>query len=435
MFNQMVMSAEQMPRIATMACQTAISERGIAHICIPSNMSVEKVHVTGKQIHIIESNAKIVPDDADVKRAAELINVSQRPCILAGIGAREAKAELLQFAEQIQAPIVKALRGKDLLPDSHPMTLGGLGLLGTRPSSDAMHDCDLLITVGTDYPYHDFYPREDIPNIQIDNVLRQVGRRHVVSHPLVGDAKLTLQALLPLLSVCEDRPFLKECQEHMISWLEEQDEKELSADTPIHPQTVARIISELSQQDAIICCDTGAVTVWGARNFRLKGEQRFTLSGGLASMGFGLPASIGAQLAFPEKQVIALCGDGGFSMLMGDFATAVKYKLPVKIFIFNNAKLGLIQMEEEAGSGNPEWETDLLNPDFAAYAMLYGGRGFTVREASDLASTVDDALRSDQACIVNVFVNQSELTLPPHVSVREAANYVTAKVKEYFIKA
>jgi hypothetical protein len=221
-------------------------------------------------------------------------------------------------------------------------------------------------------------------------------------------------------------------QEDMKQWRKKQDEKELSTDTPIHPKALTRTISNHAADDAIIVCDTGTITVWGARNFNLRGSQRFTLSGGLASMAFALPASIGAQLLYPSKQVIAICGDGGFAMLMADFATAVRYKLPVKIFVFNNSKLGLIQMEQEANAGNPEFQTCLHNPDYAKFADICGGKGYTVNEFSQLECTVAEALTSDKACIVNVKVNPEEITYPPHITVRHAFNYTKAKIAELF---
>jgi len=320
------------------------------------------------------------------------------------------------------------------LPDDHPLTLGGIGALGTEPAFKAIKSCDLLIVIGSDFPYHDFYPDNDIPTIQIDNNVDQIGKRHIVSNPLAGDAKLTLTELLPLVSKSDTGAFLKKSQDDMQKWIKEQHKIENSIDVPIHPQTLASTISRFANEDAIICCDTGAVTVWGARNFKLKGSQRFTLSGDLASMGFGLPAAIGAQLAFPDRQVIALCGDGGFAMLMCDFVTAVKYNLPIKLFIFNNGKLGLIQMEEEARSGNPEYQTDLLNPDYAAYAKICGGEGYTIKEPNHLESVIQTALKSNRPCIINSFVNPEELTRPPKVSLSEAVNYGKAKIKEFLIR-
>lgn len=433
-FNQAVVNPKQMPELAILACQSALSGNGVSHISIPSNIASEKVDDFAKKKQVINSDMRGIPCKADLQKAARLINEREKPCILAGIGARDAMNEVIQLAETIGAPIIKALRGKDILPDEHPLTLGGIGSLGTVPAFKAMKSCDVLIVIGSDFPYRDFYPGADTPVIQIDKNLEQIGRRHIVTHPLPGDSKLTLAEWLPLVSKKSEQNFLKEAQENMQKWLKEQDEIESSNEVPIHPQRLARAISNVAKEDAIICCDTGTVTVWGARNFRIREKQRYTLSGDLASMAFGLPSAIGAQLLFPQRQVIALCGDGGFAMLMCDFATAVKYDLPIKVFIFNNGKLGLIQMEEEARSGNPEYQTDLLNPDYAAFAKICGGEGYTVKEAQDLDATIKMALESPKPCVINVSVNPEELTWPPEVSFKEAINYGKAKIKEYLIR-
>lgn len=433
-YNQTLINEAQMPEVAMLAIQTALSKKGVAHISIPNNISNLKVPHYKNKKQIIYSNALIRPCKEDLQQAADIINKAVKPCILAGIGAREAVSELLNFAGLIKAPIIKALRGKDILPDDHSYVLGGTGLLGTEPSLKATKECDLFILIGTDFPYSDFYPKSNVTTIQIERDPQQVGRRHPVDIPLIGDANLTLNELIPLIINKEDDSFLRELQLDKQNWLKEQDEEELSLENPIHPQSLTRTISELADNDAVIICDTGTVTVWGARNFRLKGKQRFTLSGDLASMAFGLPGAIGAKLLYPEKQVIALCGDGGFAMLMCDFATAVRYNLNIKIFIFNNSKLGLIQMEEEARSGNPEYETELHNPDYAEYARICGGVGFTIHKAEELNNVIKEALALNKPCIVNVFTNPGELTWPPSVSKSEAFNYVKAKVKEYFIK-
>jgi pyruvate oxidase len=432
-FNQTVVNPDQMPELAILACQTALARKGVAHICIPVNISTQKVNDFEKKKQVILNKSHTVASHQDLQTAADLINKSQKPCILSGIGAREASFELLQFAELIKAPIIKALRGKDIIPDIHPFVIGGIGLLGTEPSYHAVQNCDLLISIGSDFPYHEFYPDMEIPVIQIDNNVEQIGKRHPVAIALVGDSRSVLTELIPIVLNKTDHVFLEECQYHMKKWIEDQDKMELSEDTPIHPQALSRFLSDAANDDAIICCDTGAVTVWGARNFRIKGTQRFTLSGGLSSMAYGLPAAIGAKLLFPEKQVIALCGDGGFAMLMSDFATAVKYKLAIKIFIFNNSKLGLIQMEQEAGNGYPEYETDLYNPDYDLFAKSCGAEGYTVREISEMKNIIPAILKSQKPCIVNVFINPEELTLPPHVEFKEAYNYIKSKVKEFLI--
>jgi thiamine pyrophosphate-dependent acetolactate synthase large subunit-like protein len=432
-FNQTIHNPAQMPRLAILACQTALAERGVVHLSIPMDISREKVKDYKKLKRLAFNESVIVPNKEDLKKAASLINQSKKPCILAGIGAKHAVTELVQVAELIKAPIIKALRGKDILPDDHPLTLGGIGLLGTVPSFKAIKNCDLLLIVGSDFPYADFYPPKDVPVIQIDNRTKNIGRRHDAVIGLTGDSKVTLEELLPLLERNTDNSFLTYAQKEMAHWVKKGTSKEEERKTPIHPQMLAKTVSDLAEDNAIICCDTGAVTVWGARDFKIKGTQRFTLSGGLASMAFGLPAAIGAKLAYPGKQVIALCGDGGFAMLMADFATAVKYKLNIKVIIFNNSKLGLIQMEEEAHAGNPEYQTDLHNPDYATFAIACGGDGYTVREPEDMMFTLEKALSSDRPTIVNAFVNPEEITWPPKISREEAFNYIKAKIEEYFI--
>ena len=430
-FNQTVVNPDQMPEIAILACQTALAKKGIAHISIPIDVSIQNVKPFERKKYL-HNESFVIPNSFNIQAAASLINEAKRPCILAGIGSKSAVNELLQFATLIKSPIIKTLRAKDILPDLHPLTIGGIGLLGTSASYEAIKDCDLLIAIGSNLPYGEFYPEKNIPVIQIDINAEQIGKRHSVIIPLVGDSKSTLIELLNLVLNKENDSFLKQCQANMKHWLIQQDKKELQNTTPIHPQMLTRAISDFANEDAIICCDTGAVTVWGARNFRLKGTQRFTLSGGLASMAFALPASIGAKLLYPDKQIIALCGDGGFAMLMSDFATAVKYKLNIKVFIFNNSKLGLIQMEEEAKSGNPEYETELHNPNYAVFAQSCGGKGFSVKSPEDLKTMLPIALKSNNPCIINVYINPEELTYPPHIEFGQAFNYLKAKVKEIF---
>lgn len=428
-FNQVVVNPEQMPNLAVHACQAAISQRGVAHLSLP--VDVAGARYSARDSHpVFSGQALIVPCATDLDRAADLLNASERVVILAGIGATDARDQLVRLAERLQAPVIKTLRGKEILPDDHPLSLGGLGLLGTRPAVDAIAACDALLMVGTDFPYHDFYP-DDVPAIQIDVEPDRLGKRYPVEVGLRGHAHLTLEALLGRVDAKDDASFLEACRESMEAWRSRMNEQETSADAPIRPQVVARAIGELAADDAIFVCDTGAVTVWGARHLRMRASQRFVLSSSLASMAFGLPGAIGAQLAYPDRQVVALVGDGGFMMLVGDLVTAVKYELPLTIVIFNNHKLGLIQMEQEV-QGYPEYQTGLLNPDFSALARACGAHGISVSEPDELEAALRDALHTDGPTVVDVAVNPEERTMPPRINAKQAFGYGVAKAREFF---
>ncbi len=428
-FNQVVVDPDQMPLLIVQACQAAISRSGVAHISLPVNIANARASSDSRR-HVFTGESLTVPCPGDVDKAANLLNDSKRVAILAGIGALNAKDALLDVASALQAPIIKTLRGKEVLPDEHPFCMGGLGLLGTRPAVQAIAKADALLMVGTDFPYHDFYP-DEIPAVQIDLEAGQLGKRYPVTVGLRGHANLTLEGLRSRLTPKDDRSYLADLQEEMADWWAALDRQEQSDSVPIRPQVVARTISDLAQEDAIFICDTGAVTVWGARHLRLRAGQRFTLSSSLASMAFGLPGAIGAQLAYPGHQVIALVGDGGFVMLMGDLVTAVKYELPITIVVFNNAKLGLIQMEQEV-QGYPEYQTQLHNPDFVRLAEACGVEGYRVSSPSDLTATLSKAFASKNPSLVEVEINPEERTLPPKIEASQAFGYGLAKAREFF---
>jgi len=427
-FNQVVVSAEQMPGLIARACQAALAHRGVAHLSIPADVADQTA--TGPIGHstVTAHSAETEPCDAELREATELLDRAKRVVILAGAGCRGAEAPLLALAERLGAPIIKALRGKDLFPDEHPHAIGGLGLLGTRPAVDAIADADAILLAGTDFPYRDFLP-DDTPAVQIDIDPSRLGLRIPVEVALLGHAAPTLAALVARVRAKEGRAFLEEHQKGMRAWFERMDKAERSDDTPIRPQRVARRIGELAADDAVFACDTGAVTVWGARNLRLRGTQRFTLSSSLASMAYAMPAAIGAQLAYPGRQVIALAGDGGLSMLLGDFLTAVKYALPLTVVVFNNGKLGLIQMEQEV-SGHPEFQTHLQDLDYGAFARLCGGDGWRVESPGELDDALQAALSSPTPSIVDVRVNPEERTMPPEIELKQAVGYGVAKVRE-----
>ena len=342
-YNSMINEPEHAEMVVDFACRTALSERGVSHLTIPINVQERKLKgnytrhkVPGHTSDIY--NPLIMPDRKLIEKAANILNSGERVVILAGQGALGAGEELIAVAEKLGSPIVKALLGKAVIPDDNPYSIGGLGLLGTEPSTDAMSEADTLLMVGTSFPYIDYLPKPgQAKGIQIDIKQEKIGVRYPVEVGLVGDSKLTLSVLLPLLRSKIDLGFLKSKQDAMKDWnnlLKERSSR--TGDKPIKPQFIADIVSNELEDNAIISADSGTVTTWAARHIRVRKGMKFSVSGTLASMACGLPYAIAAQIAFPERQSIAFVGDGGLTMLMGEFATAVQYKLPIKVIVIKN---------------------------------------------------------------------------------------------------
>lgn len=426
-FNQTVVNPAQFPQMVVHAIQTALAERTVAHLSLPIDIATASVPDVERHA-VFGVSAETAPCEADLDAAASVLNQAEKITMLVGIGARAAADEVVEVAETLEAPVVKTLRAKDVIPDDHPLCVGGLGLLGTEPAVAAIEDTDALLMVGTDFPYEDFYPAE-ARAVQIDLQSAHLGRRFPVDVGLVGHSHLALSGLLPRLQPKDDRSHLTAAQQRMGEWRTKMASAEHSDDVPLRPQRVAATVGQVADDRAVFVCDTGAVTVWAARHLAIRGEQRFTLSSSLASMAFALPGAIGAQLAFPDRQVIALAGDGGFSMLMSDFLTAVDLDLPITVVVFNNHKLGLIQMEQES-QGLPEFQTALRNPDFAEFGRLCGGEGATVRDPDELEPALQRAFASDRPWIVDVHINPTEIVMPPKVMTRFALGYAVAKAKE-----
>jgi len=431
LYRSSVYNPEQMPRVALEACNTAINERGVSVLNIPHDVGSNDVPDT--KFHLSnDHHGKISPDEESLKKAGALINQAQNISILAGNGTRDAKDSLFKLAEKLKAPIIHSLKAADIVPADHPYSAGGLGLLGTRGGVEATQHCDLLLVAGSDFPYRDWYP-EDTTIIRIDHKGSIIGRRAPNDIGIVGDCKITLDKLLSMVSEKNDTSHLKKVQDRRDRWQElHSDFTKLNEDTDaIHPQLVASKLGELADNDAVFSCDTGAVTVWAARHINPHDSQRMIFSFNLASMAFAMPGALGAQLAYPNRQVISLSGDGGFNMLMGDFLTAVKYQLPINVVIFNNHKLGLIKMEQEV-EGYPESETDLQNPDYAALAESFGAQGYTVTQPGELEEKLKTALNHSGPTIVDVHVNPDELTIPPKINADQAYGYGLSKIREFF---
>ncbi|HEU0155928.1 MAG TPA: thiamine pyrophosphate-binding protein, partial [Stellaceae bacterium] len=359
-YNQRLMGPEHVENVLNLACRNALGHRAVAHVAIPIDMQAMpatdwkrfKRNVKGHSGKAFQT-PRTIPERPLLEQAAKLLAGKKKIVILAGAGARCARSELEQLAERLGAPIVKALLGKECVPDDSPYTTGGIGVVGTRPSVEAMRQCDALLIVGSGFPYIEFLPKPgQATGVQIDDRPERIGLRYPVELGLVGDARATMRELLSLLPRNEDRRFLAQAQTGMRQWWALLEERAGWGEMPMRPQTPAWHLPELMTPDAILCGDSGTVTTWAAR-LKLHDEQRFSLSGTMCSMAAALPYAIGAQTAYPDRQVVAFTGDGSMTMMMGDFATLVQHKLPVKVVVIKNNTLGLIKWEQMLYLGNP----------------------------------------------------------------------------------
>jgi pyruvate dehydrogenase (quinone) len=374
-----------------------------------------------------------VPERGLIEKAANILNSGKKVVILVGQGALDAGDEVVQVAEKLAAPIVKALLGKAVIPDDHPLSIGGLGLLGSEPATDAMNEADTLLMVGTSFPYIDYLPKPgQARGIQIDIKPINIGLRYPVEIGLVGDSKLVLSELLPLLQEKKDEvehEFLKSKQKAMKNWNKLMEEKSTRTDKPIKPQVVAKAISDEIEDNAIISVDCGTNTSWAARYINIRKGMKFSLSGTLSSMGNGLPYAIAAQIAFPERQSIAFVGDGGLTMLMGEFATAVQYNLPIKVIVIKNNTLGMIRWEQMGFLGNPEFGVEFSPIDFAKFAEACGGKGYVVKEPYEVKSKIHQALEEKKPAIIEAYVDPFEPPMPPNVEMEFVNNLAKSFAK------
>ena len=418
-YNSMINVPEQAEMVVDFACRTALSRRGVSHITIPIDIQERKLKgdysrhkVAGHTSDIY--NPLILPDKKLIEDAAYILNSGERVVILAGQGALGSEDELISVAQKLGAPIVKALLGKAVVPDDNSYSIGGIGLLGTGPASDAMSEADTLFMIGTSFPYIDYLPRPgQARGIQIDIKQEKVGVRYPVDIGLVGDSKLTLSALIPLLHQKTNLEFLKSKQEAMKNWNKLIKERSSRTDRPIKPQYIADILSDELEDNAIISVDSGTITTWAARHINLRKGMKFSVSGTLASMACSLPYAIAAQIAFPDRQSIAFVGDGGFAMLMGEFATAVQYDLPIKVFVIKNDTLGMIRWEQMAFLGNPEFGVEFTPIDFAKFAEACGGIGYSIKEPNQVRSTVRNAMKESKPTLIEAYVDPFEPPMPP----------------------
>jgi pyruvate dehydrogenase (quinone)/pyruvate oxidase len=431
-----VMGPTHVENVAHLACRTALLRRGVAHITFPVDLQEREIkherskrNVPGHTSDVLSHSARL-PHEGDLAQAADILNQGKRVVILAGRGALDAGVELEQVADIVGAPVVKALLGKAAVPDDSPFTTGTIGLLGTKPSQEALEECDTLLMVGTSFPYIEFLPKPgDARGIQIELDPTRIGLRYPVEVGLVGDSRRTLRALLPMLQRHDDRRFLEKAQRGMAEWWALMEEQGTRPDVPMKPQVVAWELGKRLRDDAIVCADSGTIATWWARQIRVKRGQMHSLSGTLASMANGLSYAMAAQLAYPDRQVVAFAGDGGFSMLMGEFANCVKYKLPIKVVIIKNNSLGMIKWEQMVFLGNPEYGCDLQPIDFAAYAKACGAAGFTVDDPAQCGAVLDQALAMEGPVVIDAIVDPFVPPMPPKVTMEQAGRFAQSLVK------
>jgi pyruvate dehydrogenase (quinone) len=433
-YNCRIMGAAHVQNTVGLACRTALAYRGVAHVTMPVDIQDQtlKEDTRSKRNppeHVSErmSESAHMPPETDLAHAAAILNAGKKIVIMAGRGALGARAEVAALAERLAAPVVKPLLGKGVLPDDHPYTTGGTGLLGTRPSQEALEACDTLLIAGAGFPYIEFYPKPGQAKcVQVEIDPKRVGLRYPVDAALVGDCGRVLRALLPRLDHHQDRSFLKKAQAGVQDWRALMHDRGTRRDKPMKPQVVAHELNKLLSDDAIVATDSGTITTWCARHIDMRGNMMFSCSGNLATMACGLPYANAAAVAYPGRQVIAFVGDGGFTMLLGELATAVKYQLDVKIVIIKNNVLGQIKWEQMVFLGNPEYVCELQPIDFAAVARGFGVHGFTIEDPENCADVLRQALGTPGPVVIQAIVDPNEPPMPPKIELGQAAHFAEA---------
>jgi pyruvate dehydrogenase (quinone) len=420
---ELVSTATVMPRLLDIAIREAVGKRGVAVLVIPGDVAMQKIEQPSASRWLLPEPPNVVPSDGLLASIAELVNNAERVTILAGAGCAGAHDEVVALARLLNAPIVHALRGKEHVEWDNPFDVGMTGLIGFSSGYHAMKDCDVLIMLGTDFPYRQFYPSV-AKIIQIDIDPTRLGRRTPLALGAVGDIASTLKALKPLLDKSWDGDHLERSLENYKSARSGLDELATPGrgKGPIHPQYLARLVSEIAAEDAVFTCDVGTPTVWAARYLRMNGKRRLVGSFVHGSMANAMVQAIGAQAAYPDRQIVSLSGDGGFAMLMGDFITLVQEKLPIKVVIFNNSVLGFVDLEMRA-SGFLSSGTDLVNPNFAQMANAMGVLGIRVEKAADLEAALLAAFAHDGPALVDVVTNRDELVMPPKTTLEQVGGF------------
>lgn len=436
-YNQRVMGPAHVVNVVDEAIKTSLAWRTVSHILIPKDIQDwPETKNTRSSANIPDHSSDLfalsrpVQTTAALQQAADIINQGTKVAMLIGRGCLGAREEVLELAELAAAPVAKALLGKASIPDRSPYCTGGIGLLGTAPSQDALQECDTFIMAGTSFPYMEFLPKPGKAKcVQIDIDPTRIGLRHPADVGLAGDCRSVLRALIPLIQRKSDRSFLEKSQKRVEVWNKLMEERGTRTDMPMKPQVVTYELNKLLDSDAIVTSDSGTIATWTARYIEMRDEMKFSLSGLLATMANGLPYAIGASIAYPGRQVVAIVGDGGLTMLMGEIATLVKYKLPVKVVVIKNNVLGEIKWEQLVMEAEPEYGVELEPIDFAGFARCCGAAGFTIERAEDAQSILRQALAHPGPAVIEAVVDPNEPPLPGNISGEQTLHFVEALAK------
>jgi pyruvate dehydrogenase (quinone) len=427
---ELVSHADQIPRILDIAMRTALSLSGVSVIILPGDVALQEAASNRPIISVEQSKAVVCPSKQEIAKLADVLNPAEKVTILGGAGCAGAHSELIEVAGILQSPIVHGMRGKEFIEYENPYDVGMTGLLGFSSGYYAMMNSDLLLMLGTDFPYQQFYPSHAYV-VQVDIRGEQIGRRTKVDLGLVGDVRETLTALIPLLNQKTDKSHhLKKSLEHYRKARKDLDSYAIgkTGQMPIHPQYVAKLIDEMASTDAIFTCDVGTPTIWAARYLHMNGKRRLLGSFSHGSMANALPQAIGAQETFPDRQVICLSGDGGFSMLMGDFLSLMQLKLPIKVIVFNNSSLSFVELEMKA-AGFLTHATELAETDFSKLAEAIGILGLRAERPEQVKTMLSQALEHEGPALVDVAVNRQELSVPPSINLAQIKGFTLYMIK------
>ncbi len=431
LYTQTLTSPAQAPVVIHQAIATAYADRGVAHLTAPMDVLAATADGAVASLATLKPSPGFCAAEADIAELSRRIDEAGKIVIMCGAGCHGAADELRALSDRLKAPLIHSVKGKDIMPYDDPRWMGGIGMIGSKADYHAVMHCDLFLMLGADYPYSEFLPREGVV-VQLDERARVLGRRAPTEFGVVGSVRPTVKALLDRVRPKSDGGFFDRVASQRKTWDEMQDKQADLARSKdrIHPQAVARMVSDLAKPDAVFVLDTGLNTLWSGNWIRQSGQQRIIGSFNNGAVGTAVGQANGIQAVDRSRQVIALCGDGGFNMLLGEFLTAVHHKLPVKVVVYNNSSLGLIRLEAE-GVGLPAWKAmDYPNPDYVALARACGAVGFKAEKPGELRDAIDQALKAEGPAIVDCVVPADELPNMPHIELDKAENFAKAKIKE-----